>query len=300
MRIRWEHKSRTVVFSCGTYADKSKWDNERQKAMKGTVHVVGTHSCSAREINASIAEINEIIDEAFVKFGLTALPPSVMEMKEFVKGRLDEIHPQKGKFSPTFDSFTEGLVHIRSLGSIFDDFITDMKDSLKWRDKYTEYHYRQVRNNVQECINQSVKHASISIGEIDTLSLAAELLIRLKRPEEALKYADKEYSIAIEQFEDSVELIYASELYGVCLQVCKRYDEAKECYAETLKDIDYEITNLERLRHEITTNFEEMSKQEIAALVCDFLFCGVILRRRDGSDVCCSGGLVDHLREYRL
>lgn len=95
---------------------------------------------------------------------------------------------------------------------------------------------------------------------MDTLSLAAELLIRLKRPEEALRYADKVYSIAIEQFEDSVELIYASELYGVCLQVCKRYDEAKECYAETLKDIDYEITNLERLRQEITTNLEEMSK----------------------------------------
>lgn len=168
VRVRWERKSRTVVFSCGTYADKSKWDNERQKAMKGTVHVVGTHSCSAREINDSIAEINEIIDEAFAKYGLTALSPSVLELKEFVKGRLDEIHPQKGKFVPSLDTITDGLVHIRSLATVFDEFIEDMKDSLKWRSNYTEHHYRQVRNNVQACINQSVKHASISIGEIDT------------------------------------------------------------------------------------------------------------------------------------
>ena len=76
MRVRWEHKTRTVVFACGVFAETSKWDFDQQRAKKNTVHVVNGHSCSAREINAAIAELKEIIDEAFKDFGRDSHSPS--------------------------------------------------------------------------------------------------------------------------------------------------------------------------------------------------------------------------------
>lgn len=68
-RVRWEHKTRAVVFACGVFAEKSKWDSDQQKAKKGTVHSVNGHSCSARDINSAISEMNEVISEAFNEFG---------------------------------------------------------------------------------------------------------------------------------------------------------------------------------------------------------------------------------------
>ena len=80
-RARWEHKTRAVVFACGVFAEKSKWDSDQQKAKKGTVHSVNGHSCSARDINSAISEMNEVISEAFSEFGRAGTSPTPMEMK---------------------------------------------------------------------------------------------------------------------------------------------------------------------------------------------------------------------------
>ena len=167
IRVRWEHKTRTVVFSCGAFADKSKWDSDQQRAQQNTVHVVNDHRYTAREINSAVSEMKEAIDAAFSNFAIAGHTPTVLELKEVVKARIDELHPKKQKVDSS-DNTPLGLFHLRSLSTIFDEFIADKKDSMSWRGNYSEYHYRQVCNNIQECIKASERYDSIVIGDVDT------------------------------------------------------------------------------------------------------------------------------------
>ena len=167
IRVRWEHKTRAVVFSCGVFADKSKWDSDQQRAQHNTVHVVNEHHCSAREINSAVSEMKEAIDAAFSNFAIVGHTPTVLELKEVVKARMDELHPKKLKES-SLEDVPLGLFHMRSLSTIFDEFILDMKDCMRWRSNYSEYHYRQVCNNIKECIKESDRYDSMVIGEVDT------------------------------------------------------------------------------------------------------------------------------------
>ena len=168
MRVRWEHKTRTVVFACGVFAESSKWDNDQQRAKKNTVHVVNGHSCSAREINAAIAELKEILKEAFDEYGRASHSPSVMELKERVKLKLAELHPKVEKSKCPDDPLLEGLIHVKSIKTVFDEFIADMKERMKWRNAYTEYHYNQIRNNIMEFCDGSDKYSCVTINDINT------------------------------------------------------------------------------------------------------------------------------------
>lgn len=93
---------------------------------------------------------------------------------------------------------------------------------------------------------------------MDCLTLEAELLLRLKRTSEALKYAERVNRIALEHFAGTVELLYATELYGVCLQACGKDQDAKDVYTGTLNDIEREMSQLEELRDGIKANLEEL------------------------------------------
>ena len=93
---------------------------------------------------------------------------------------------------------------------------------------------------------------------MDVLTLEAELLLRLKRPYEALTYAERVNRIALEHFEDTVEMLYAAEVYGNCLQACGKDKDAKDIYTGTLNEIDREITDLEDLRDGIKANLKEI------------------------------------------
>lgn len=96
------------------------------------------------------------------------------------------------------------------------------------------------------------------LGWMDCLTLEAELLLRLKRSSEALRYAERVNRIALEHFAGTVELLYATELYGVCLQACGKDNEAKDVYTGTLNDIEREISQLEELKDGIKANLEEL------------------------------------------
>lgn len=123
IRVRWEHKTRTVVFSCGVYADKSKWDCDQQKAQRNTTHIVNSHCYSARDINAAIAERIDVINEAFTQFGEKSHSPTVLELKEFVKLRLEELHPKVKKYTPEYDGviriFVSGHNNVSLLSSFY-------------------------------------------------------------------------------------------------------------------------------------------------------------------------------------
>lgn len=168
IRVRWEHKTRTVVFSCGVYADKSKWDCDQQKAQRNTMHTVNSHCYSAREINAAIAERVEIIGEAFSKYEANSLSPTVIELKEYVKQKLSELHPKRVANPPRESSLTMSLPHIRSLSSVFDEYIAEQKDAMKWRSNTSAYHYGAVKNHIEECVRCSGRYDSMPIGDVDT------------------------------------------------------------------------------------------------------------------------------------
>ncbi|MBQ6762886.1 MAG: tyrosine-type recombinase/integrase [Bacteroidales bacterium] len=166
-RARWEHKTRAVVFACGVFAEKSKWDSDQQKAKKGTVHSVNGHSCSARDINSAISEMNEVISEAFNEFGRAGTSPTPMELKDKVKAKLEELHP-KVKVEEEAKSLKEGLVHTKSIDSIFDEFISAKWDEMKWRSEYTMHHYNEIRNNVKSCMSESGRFKGMTVADINT------------------------------------------------------------------------------------------------------------------------------------
>ncbi len=93
---------------------------------------------------------------------------------------------------------------------------------------------------------------------MDILTLEAELLLRLKRPFEALTYAERVNRIAYDHFGDTVEMLYAAEVYGNCLQACGKDKDAYELYTNTLNEIELEIIGLEELRAGIKKNLSEL------------------------------------------
>ena len=99
---------------------------------------------------------------------------------------------------------------------------------------------------------------STLLSWMDTLSLEAELLLRLKRPSEALPFAERVNRIALDHFDGTVELLYSAELYGNCLQACRKDKDAKELYSSTLDEIELEIIGLEELRDGIMENLSEL------------------------------------------
>ena len=166
----------------------------------------------------------------------------------------------------------------------------DNTDSLENLKKYEEEYKKDYDNNpcllykidyvyakaermqAEGDINGAEKFLSVEIDSItdvttepstllrlmDVLTLEAELLLRLKRPYEALTYAERVNRIALEHFEGTVELLYAAEVYGNCLQACGKDKDAEKIYTYTLNEIEHEISDLEDLRDEIKANMKEL------------------------------------------
>ena len=82
--------------------------------------------------------------------------------------------------------------------------------------------------------------------------------LELKRPFDALTYAEWVNRIALKHFDDTVELLYAAEVYGNCLQACGKDKDAEKIYTYTLNEIEHEIADLEDLRDGIKANLEEL------------------------------------------
>ncbi len=191
-RARWEHKTRAVVFACGVFAEKSKWDSDQQKAKKGTVHSVNGHICSARDINSAISEMNEVISEVFNEFGRAGTSPTPMELKDKVKSKLKEIHPTV-KMEEQNKPLIEGIVYTKSIDSVFDEFISAKWDGMKWRSKYTMHHYNEIRNNVKSCMSESGRFKGITVADID-ISFLNELKRWYVKNEYYNKTTNKQFS----------------------------------------------------------------------------------------------------------
>ena len=73
-------------------------------------------------------------------------------------------------------------------------------------------------------------------------------MLLLSRPTEALEYGKSVYEAAILYLPDTLEQIYATELYASCLNGVGKIDEAKEMFSKALCGIETEISEAESLR----------------------------------------------------
>lgn len=83
---------------------------------------------------------------------------------------------------------------------------------------------------------------------LDATSLLANILLLSSRPDEALEYGRSVYEAAIFYLPDTLEQIYATELYASCLNGVGKIDEAKVMFNKALRGIETEISEAEVLR----------------------------------------------------
>lgn len=110
-------------------------------------------------------------------------------------------------------------------------------------------------NEAAELLKQEIP-AIDSVAEIpgaiipwlDATSLLANILLLLSRPDEALEYGKSVYEAALLYLPDTLEQIYATELYANCLYGVGKIDEAKEMFSKALRGIETEISEAESLR----------------------------------------------------
>ena len=110
-------------------------------------------------------------------------------------------------------------------------------------------------NEAAELLKQEIP-AIDSVAEIpgaiipwlDATSLLANILLLSSRPDEALEYGRSVYEAAILYLPDTLEQIYATELYASCLNGVGKIDEAKEMFSKALHGIETEISEAESLR----------------------------------------------------
>ena len=119
-------------------------------------------------------------------------------------------------------------------------------------------------NEAAELLKQDIP-ALDSVAEIpgaiipwlDATSLLANILLLLSRPDEALEYGRSVYEAAILYLPDTLEQIYASELYASCLYGVGKIEEAKEMFSKALCGIETEIFEAEVLRDGIKENLSD-------------------------------------------
>lgn len=149
MRVNWE-PGHEVTFGTGVWAEKTKWDSERQKAKKMTTHKVKKHTFTSTEINEHVAEYREEIESAFYTYGLKGSIPTPSDLKLMINACFcDAI---KGK---------DTVVKPKSLDKQLEDFLQKGTREKNWDDLCREK-YVQVFNHLMKA-NPRLKVETINI-----------------------------------------------------------------------------------------------------------------------------------------
>lgn len=75
----------------GVYAEPEKWDEDTQKAKKGTTHHVRKMAFTASEINERISEFRQEIETGMETFSLRNAVPTTNELKDIVNRNLGRV-----------------------------------------------------------------------------------------------------------------------------------------------------------------------------------------------------------------
>jgi|GEM_PF-2907523 len=120
----------------GVYAEPEKWDEDTQKAKKGTTHHVRKMAFTASEINERISEFLQEIETGMETFSLRNAVPTTNELKDIVNRNL-------GRVEQSVEIKTERK---KTLKQLFDDFLRTCGREKNWDDdckeKYVQaYHH---------------------------------------------------------------------------------------------------------------------------------------------------------------
>lgn len=141
IRVRWNSKACETTFITGVYAEPEKWDDDTQKAKKGTTHHVRKMTFTASEINERISDFKQEIETSMETFSLQNKVPTTQELKDMVNrnlGRVEEIVETK-------------VQRKRTLKQLFDEFLVTCGREKNWDDdckeKYVQaYHHFTAAN----------------------------------------------------------------------------------------------------------------------------------------------------------
>lgn len=164
IRVNWEPKNE-VTFSTGVWAEKKKWDSDRQKAKKMTTHTVKKHTFSSSEINERIADYKEEIESAFYTYSLKGSNPTPDELKRMVNAALGNSNEEK-----------DAVLKPKSLDALLDEFLKKGTREKNWDEQCREK-YVQAFNHFTAA-NPKIK--------VDTIDIDA--MYRLRQ-----WYVDEEY-----------------------------------------------------------------------------------------------------------
>lgn len=107
-------------------------------------------------------------------------------------------------------------------------------------------------------IHEMYDEPATLIKWMDTLSLLAEMLLRLKRPEEAMKYSDRVFELAENHFQDTAEFIYAEELYAMNCALLGERETAKDLYTDALSRLKGELGFMEHVKENIENSLKSL------------------------------------------
>jgi integrase/uncharacterized small protein (DUF1192 family) len=159
IRVRWNNKMNEVTFITGVYAETGKWDEDMQKAKKGTTHHIRKMAFTATEINERIAEFREEIENAFDKCSLKNSVPTTSELKVMVNKNLGRDE----------ENIEMKIVHKKTFSEMFDCFLRSCELEKNW-DKICEQKY-----------NQAFHHITSAVPNIKISDITLDTMLKLKK-----------------------------------------------------------------------------------------------------------------------
>ena len=100
----------------------------------------------------------------------------------------------------------------------------------------------------------------VLLAFMDTTSLMAEFWMKLKHLDKALEYAKEVLDIAERHFPDTLEQIYAQELYACVCTLRGDKETAKEYYSEAISRLQGELSEAQALLKNMKMNLADLEK----------------------------------------
>lgn len=137
MRVRWNSGKNETGIALRIMADASKWDAEKQRAIRNTNHDMGDEVYSARIINNEIEKAVDVMTAFFALCDSKQECPSVAQ----VKGEL------VSKLQPVSSAVSEPTLEVKtpSMESLYSQFVEEVGKENNWGPK-SHYKYQQSYN----------------------------------------------------------------------------------------------------------------------------------------------------------
>ena len=141
VRVRWNKKKCEVAFSIGLHGDPLKWDDESQRPVRGSTHIICHERNPSRVINDRINALLKGIEESFTEYAFADTVPSANELRDLVN--------EKVVFEPKELEDEESGTD-KPLLEIFNEFLTEGAKERDWT-SVVHYKYEQIWKQLMGC-----------------------------------------------------------------------------------------------------------------------------------------------------